>query len=77
MTTEILSTRDLEYFIAEWVLIPSKGGAFELIVNGELIFSKKQLKRHAEPGEIKAMLEEKVAAFKAEQGIKWASPPES
>ena len=34
-------------------MITSSGGAYEIKVNGELIFSKKTLqKRHAEPGEI-------------------------
>lgn len=32
-------------------LIPSSGGAFEVTVDGDLVFSKKALKRHAEPGE--------------------------
>jgi len=35
------------------VLITSSGGAFEVKVNDELIFSKKTVqKRHAEPGEV-------------------------
>jgi len=33
-------------------LIPSDGGRFEVTVNGRLLFSKKQLGRHAEPGEV-------------------------
>ncbi len=33
-------------------LIPSSGGVFEVKVDGELVFSKKALRRHAEPGEI-------------------------
>lgn len=37
-------------------LIPSDGGVFEVIVNGNLIFSKKALKRHAEYPEIQAAL---------------------
>lgn len=53
MTQEILSERKIEYFIKEWKLIPSSGGRFELTVNGELIWSKKQLGRHAAPGEIR------------------------
>ncbi len=32
-------------------LVPSDGGRFELIVNGELLYSKLQTRRHAEPGE--------------------------
>jgi len=37
-------------------LIPSAGGAFEVTVNGKLIYSKKQTGRHAEPGEVKALV---------------------
>lgn len=52
MTDEILSNRKIEYFVKEWKMIPSSGGRFEVIVNGELLFSKKGLGRHAEPGEV-------------------------
>jgi selenoprotein W-related protein len=33
-------------------LVPSSGGAFEVTVDGELVFSKKASRRHAEPGEV-------------------------
>jgi len=33
-------------------LIPGSGGVFEIAVDGTLIFSKKQLRRFPEPGEI-------------------------
>ena len=33
-------------------LIPSSGGVFEVKVDGDLIYSKKALRRHAEPGEV-------------------------
>ncbi|MBI3177118.1 MAG: hypothetical protein HYZ35_03915, partial [Chloroflexi bacterium] len=33
-------------------LLPSDGGKSEVSVNGELVFSKKKLGRHAEPGEV-------------------------
>lgn len=51
-----MGERAIEYFIGEWTLIPSKGGRFEVIVNDELVFSKKQLGRHAEPGEVRAAI---------------------
>ena len=56
MTDEILSEREIEYFVKSWQLIPGTGGAFEVKVNGELVFSKKQLKRHAEPGEVRSAI---------------------
>ncbi len=39
-------------------LIPSSGGRFEVRVGEDLIYSKKTLGRHAEPGEIARLLEE-------------------
>jgi len=33
-------------------LIPSGGGVFEVTVDGTLIFSKKAIRRHANPGEV-------------------------
>jgi selenoprotein W-related protein len=32
--------------------VESSGGVFEVTVDGRLVFSKKSLGRHAEPGEI-------------------------
>jgi selenoprotein W-related protein len=37
---------------AEVGLIPSGGGVFEVSLDDTLLFSKKQLGRHAQPGEI-------------------------
>jgi selT/selW/selH-like putative selenoprotein len=37
---------------AEVRLIQSSGGVFEVTVDGTLLFSKKALRRHAEPGEV-------------------------
>ena len=34
------------------MIIPSRGGVFEVVVDGELIYSKKATGRHAEPDEI-------------------------
>jgi selenoprotein W-related protein len=33
-------------------LVPSSGGVFDVVVDGTPVFSKKQLRRHAEPGEV-------------------------
>jgi selenoprotein W-related protein len=41
-------------------LIPGKGGVFEVILDGELIYSKTQTKRHANPGEVAGLVEQKV-----------------
>ena len=39
-------------------LIPSGGGVFEFYLDGNLIFSKKSLGRHAEDGEILSLMQE-------------------
>lgn len=52
MTDEVLSNRKIEYFVKDWKMIPSSGGRFEVTVNDELVFSKKELGRHAEPSEV-------------------------
>ena len=37
-------------------MIPSGGGVFEVTLNDTLLFSKKQLGRHAQPGEILGLI---------------------
>jgi len=37
-------------------LIKGSGGQFEVVVDGKLVFSKKALGRHAEPGEVLKLL---------------------
>ena len=46
--------------IESLTLIPSSGGSFEVMANETLLFSKKSLGRHAEPGEVARLLEEKT-----------------
>jgi selenoprotein W-related protein len=41
---------------AEIHLVPSSGGVFEVTVDGTLVFSKKALRRHAQPGEVVELL---------------------
>jgi len=69
LTEEILGSRDIEAYIRSWTLIPSTGGRFEVTLNGELIFSKIALGRHAEPGEVRALIEARLAALRAEAGL--------
>ena len=40
-------------------LIPSSSGRFEVTVDDDLVFSKAQLGRHAEPGEVAAIVRER------------------
>ena len=44
--------KDFATEIRSFKLIPADGGRFEFVVDGELLYSKKETRRHAEPGEI-------------------------
>lgn len=43
---------------AEVRLIQSSGGVFEVDLDGRRVFSKKTIKRHAEPGEVVRLLKQ-------------------
>jgi selenoprotein W-related protein len=47
---------DFETHIKSITLLPSDGGVFEVTVNGKLLFSKANLLRHAEPGELTTLV---------------------
>nr|WP_198299627.1 Rdx family protein [Tumebacillus avium] len=46
--------------IGEFTLIPASGGVFEVTFNGELIFSKKELGRFPEEGEVLELLKPRI-----------------
>jgi len=52
--------KDYEYVIESVALFPSDEGRFEVSVNGQLIYSKLQTKRHAEAGEIVNLIHKMV-----------------
>jgi selenoprotein W-related protein len=52
--------KNFEHVIEYVALIPSDGGRFEVEVNGVLVYSKLQTKRHAEAGEIVSMIHKMV-----------------
>ena len=41
-----------EHYIDDLTLIPSRGGVFEVVAGDHLVFSKKELGRHAEIDEV-------------------------
>lgn len=43
---------EFEHRIDDLVLIPSRGGVFEVVVEGTLVYSKKETGRHAEHDDI-------------------------
>jgi len=49
--------KDFAKEIGSFKLVPSDGGRFEFVADGELLYSKKELKRHAEPGEISGIFQ--------------------
>lgn len=57
--TEILKTFEPE--IAKITLMPSDGGKFEVTVNGVLIYSKLQTRRHAEAGEVVRLIRQQFS----------------
>ena len=52
--------KQFEHLIESVTLVPSDGGRFEVSVNGKLIYSKLQTKRHAEPGEVVGLINKMV-----------------
>jgi len=66
VTDELLM--NFEPVIAKLTLIPSRDGRFEVIVDGDLIFSKAALHRHAKPGEVVELV--RPLAARAEQAAR-------
>ncbi len=58
MADELLS--NYQHIIDSLTLIPGGGGAFEVIINENLMYSKLATERHAEEGEVLLMFKEKV-----------------
>lgn len=58
LTEELL--KQYEHVIEEIKLVPSDGGRFEVMVNGQLLYSKLQTHRHAEPGEVMELVRKLV-----------------
>jgi selenoprotein W-related protein len=57
-----------EHYIGDITLVPSSGGAYEVIAGDELIFSKKELGRHATIDEVMESLEGIIGPVPAQQG---------
>ena len=49
--------KEFEPEIEDITLVPSDGGRFEVVVNDKLVYSKLKLNRHAEPGEVKGLVQ--------------------
>lgn len=58
MADEILG--NYQHVIESFTFITGSKGVFEFAVDGRLLYSKKALGRHAEPGEIQKLFEELI-----------------
>jgi len=53
--------RDYQHVIAELTLITGSKGIFDVIVDGEMLYSKGATGRHAKPGEVLELFRNKYA----------------
>jgi selenoprotein W-related protein len=51
---------EFEHQITDLGFIPSSGGVFEVVVDGDLIYSKKATGRHAEYDEVAGPIRERL-----------------
>ena len=56
LTNELLDQFEME--IESITLVPSQGGRYEVTVNDQLVYSKLQTGRHAEPGEVLGLVKQ-------------------
>ena len=59
MAQELLTTFDTE--LGEVALVPGTGGIFEVRLNDELIFSRKEASRFPESKELKQLVRDRIA----------------
>ena len=52
---------ELEHNVESLTLLPSNGGVFEVIVDGDLVYSKKETGRHAEYDEVAERIRKTIA----------------
>ena len=53
---------DYQHVIAELTLITGSKGVFNVMVDGESLYSKGETGRHAEPGEVLALFRDQYAS---------------
>jgi selenoprotein W-related protein len=62
MAQEVLTTFETE--LGEVALVPGTGGIFEIRLNGELIYSRKEAGRFPESKELKQLIRDRIAPEK-------------
>ena len=63
LVQEVIRIRELEYHIRSFRLVPGSKGIFDVLVNGEKVFSKHDAGWNAEPGECLSLIDSKVKAL--------------
>jgi predicted Rdx family selenoprotein len=53
--------RDYQHVIAELTLITGSKGIFDVIVDGDMLYSKGLTRRHAKPGEVLQLFRDRYA----------------
>lgn len=51
---------EFEHHITDLALIPSRGGVFEVVVDDDLVYSKKETGKHAEYEQVAGPIRERV-----------------
>jgi selenoprotein W-related protein len=46
--------------LREVVVVPGKGGIFDVHVDGDLVFTKKMIGRYPDPGDVLPLIEERI-----------------
>jgi selenoprotein W-related protein len=54
VTAELI--KEFEPQVESWTLIPGGGGAFEVVVDGTLVYSKLQTGRHTNSNELRPLI---------------------
>ena len=52
---------DYQHVIESITLVTGGAGVFDVVVDGDLLYSKKQTGRHADPGEVLTLFAERYA----------------
>lgn len=51
---------DYQHLISDLTLVMGSKGVFDVEVDGELLYSKSDTRRHAEPGEVLALFRDRI-----------------
>ena len=62
LAQEVLTTFERE--LTEVAIVPDSGGIFEVRLDGEIVFSRREAGRFPEPREIKELLRDRIAPDK-------------